>query len=342
MNKKDIKNYTLGELEEEMEGISEPRYRSKQIFYWLYKRGIDDFKEMQNLSRPLKDKLFRDYFISRLECAQHFKSNDKTEKFLFRLFDGRFVESVIIDAKDRMTECLSTQVGCKFSCKFCASGLKGFVRNLSASEIVDQILYLRPCLHYKITNFVFMGMGEPLDNFENLKKTLLIMNDPYALKIAARRITISSCGLVPGIKKLKDLGLQVDLSISLHAANDKVRDALMPINRSYPLAVLIKACEDYIKDTKRMITLEYVLIKDRNDSLEDALGLAAIAWRLKARVNLLAISRVTGFNFEPTPEKNVISFMQRLMREHVNVTLRRSKGKDIQAACGQLAGRTNN
>lgn len=338
MDKKDIKNFTLQELKAKMKKISEPAYRAEQIFFWLYKRGTTDFNDMNNIAAPLRGKLSTLYYIGIPEFVRHFVSADKTEKFLFKLSDGNFIETVLISAKERRTVCLSAQVGCKYGCRFCASGLKGFMCNLTTSEILTQILYLQYGLKHKITNFVFMGMGEPLDNYENVSKAITIMSDPKALDIAARRITVSTCGIIPGIEKFKQLKLHVNLSISLHAAHNKLRDELMPVNKKYPLEELIRACEDFIKTGARMITLEYVVIRDKNDSPEDVDGLVAIAKRLRAKVNLIPYSHICHFNLKPPTVNDVNIFMNRLKERGVNVTLRESKGKDIQAACGQLAG----
>jgi len=339
MGKRDIKNLTLEELEKAIVAMREPRYRANQIFSWLYRRGVCDFDEMDNISRTLRDKLAGSYCISSLEFSEHLKSTDGAEKFLFKLSDGNFIESVLLYTKNRKTICLSTQVGCKFACSFCASGFRGFIRNLTPAEITNQILFLQHNLGHKITNYVLMGMGEPLDNYENVSKAIEIMNDPEGMAIGARRITISTCGIIPGMKKLENLGLQVNLSVSLHATNNSLRDALMPINKRYPLEKLVKACEDFIDTTGRMITIEYILIKGKNDSLEDADKLAAIAKKLKAKVNLVPCSTIPNLNFQSTGRRNINMFMNRLINRGVNATLRESKGKDIQAACGQLAGR---
>jgi len=339
MAERDIKDLTLEELKKTVVQMREARYRANQIFSWLYRRGGRDFAEMDNLPVTLRDKFGENYYISALELAQHLKSIDGTEKFLFKLADGNFIESVLIYAKNRKTMCLSTQVGCKFACSFCASGFIGFIRNLTPGEITNQILFLQQNLKYKITNYVLMGMGEPLDNYENVSKAIMIMNDPEGMAIGARRITISTCGIIPGMKKLQDLGLQVNLSVSLHATNNNLRDALMPINKRYPLEKLIKACEEFINAKGRMITFEYILMKDRNDSPKDADKLAVIAKKLKAKVNLVPYSAIPSLNFQSTGKRNTNMFMSRLVNKGVNATLRESKGKDIMAACGQLAGR---
>lgn len=336
---RDIKSFAFEELRKEISSIKEPAYRASQIFSWIYKKGVKSFEEMDNIPRALKDKLSKDYYISSIELSEHLRSRDGTEKFLFKLEDSNFIESVIIYAKERETLCISTQVGCKFACKFCASGQMGFTRNLTAPEIINQILYILHDLKHKITNYVFMGMGEPLDNYENLIKVVMIMNDPEGMDIGARRITISTCGIVPGIEKLKEVRLQINLSVSLHAANDRIRGQIMPINKKYPLEKLIKACQDYIGKRKRKITLEYILIKDKNDSLTDADGLAKISRKLDAKVNLIPFSEIQGVDFKSPSKEDTDRFMDMLIDKKVNVTLRESKGKDIQAACGQLAGK---
>lgn len=338
--KKDIKELTFEELKAELAEMGEASYRAGQIFAWLYHRGAVSFSGFTNLPKKFRDELAAAYVISDLELYSVFRSQDRTRKFLFKLGDGNFIETVLIPAGARTTVCLSTQVGCKFSCPFCASGLKGFVRNLTSAEMVNQVLFLKHHEGEPVTNIVFMGMGEPLDNFENLAKAIRIMNSAEGLGIAARRMTVSTCGIVPGIRRFKSLGLQVNLSISLHAVTDEKRTALVPVNKKYPLETLIEACQDYMKGGGRKLTLEYVLIRGFNDSLADADGLARIARRLKAKVNLILYSRVQGLPYEVPAEDKIRLFVQRLEERNVPVTLRHSKGTDIQAACGQLAGRT--
>ncbi|MDP2911062.1 MAG: 23S rRNA (adenine(2503)-C(2))-methyltransferase RlmN [Candidatus Omnitrophota bacterium] len=338
MDKKDIKNFTLEELKGELKNISEPPYRAEQIFSWIYKKGIEDFNAMNNLSKPFRDKLSQSYHAGSIKLLKHLKSIDQTEKFLFQLNDGNLIESVLIYAWLRKTLCISTQAGCKFACLFCASGMNGFKRNLSVSEILSQILFIEHNLKHKITNFVFMGMGEPLDNYDNVSKAIKIMNSPKGMAIAARRITVSTSGIIPGIEKFKELGLQVNLSISLHAANNELRDKLMPVNIKYPLEKLLKACEDYMENGGRMLTLEYVLIKGTNDSQKDIDGLVKIAKRLKAKVNLIPYSALPNLNFQAPLKKDMEIFEDNLLKKGINVTVRDSKGKDIMAACGQLTG----
>jgi len=337
--KQDIRDLSFKELTEELKGLGEPSYRAGQVFDWLYKKGAGSFEAFTDLPKSLRLRLEERFSLESLELAERLIAADKTEKFLFRLADGNFIESVLIPADRRTTLCLSTQVGCKFGCAFCASGLGGFKRNLRPSEILGQVLFLRDKLSFHLTNFVFMGMGEPLDNCDNVVKAIQIMNDSRGLGIAARRITVSTVGIIPGIERLKTLGLQVNLSLSLHAVREELRSKLLPTSRKYPLPEILRACQDYVRETSRMMTLEYILLRGLNDSAEDASRLASIARRLKAKVNLIPCSPVAGQEFIPPPAETNKLFLRRLEEKGVNATLRRSKGADIQAACGQLAGK---
>jgi len=334
-----ITDLTLAELKIVIEGLGEPEFRAKQIFDWIYKKGAASFDRMTNLPPAFREKLAAVFSIERFELLDLRRSKDGTEKYLFRLWDGLGIETVVIPSRDRTTICLSTQAGCKFACAFCASGRMGFLRNLTAGEIVGQVLFLRDHLEVAPTNLVFMGMGEPLDNYDNVARSIMILNSPDGLGIAARRMTVSTAGVVPGIERFKELGLQVNLSISLHAVTDAKRGALMPINRKYPLEKLLAAAQDYIRGGGRKITLEYVLIKGVNDSPEDAAGLARIAARLRAKINLIVFSPIPGVKLEPPGPDRVQAFLRVLEEKKVPATLRQSKGREIQAACGQLAGR---
>ncbi len=334
-----IGDLSLEELVREIEALGAPPYRGRQIFNWVYQKGIASWEEATDLPLSLRRLLEERFILRPLELDTCYESRDGTQKYLFQLLDGRFIETVLIPSAERRTLCLSTQVGCKFGCVFCASGLPGFIRHLSAAEITGQILFLRHDLSFPLTNFVFMGMGEPLDNYDSLTRALTIMNSPEGMGIAARRITVSTCGLVPQIKKLKDMGWQINLSLSLHAASDELRRQLMPVAKKYPLEEVISACEEYGQATVRMTTLEYVLLARVNDAPRDAALLAKIARRLRAKINLIAYSPVAGLPYKtPSPEA-VANFRRWLEEKGAKVTVRRSKGLDIQAACGQLAGR---
>ncbi|MBN1871283.1 MAG: 23S rRNA (adenine(2503)-C(2))-methyltransferase RlmN [Candidatus Omnitrophica bacterium] len=339
MVKTDIKRLTLAELKESLRELGVKPYRAEQVFYWLYNRGVDTFASMKNIPGEIIEMWDEHFYIMGLKLSETQRSKDGTAKFLFELEDGNFIESVLIPHKTRETLCISTQVGCRFVCGFCASGRMGFERNLTTSEITGQVLYALRRSKAKVSNYVFMGMGEPLDNYDNLAKSILIMNESKGLAIGARRITISTCGIVPGIKKLRDFGLQVNLSISLHASTDRLRNELVTANKIYPLKGLIKACKEYAEATGRVITLEYVLIKGKNDSVEDTAGLSKIARDLRAKVNVIAYSDIGAAGYNTPSRREIAVFMNRLREKGVNVTLRRSAGADIQAACGQLAGR---
>ncbi|MGB7295833.1 MAG: 23S rRNA (adenine(2503)-C(2))-methyltransferase RlmN [Candidatus Aminicenantales bacterium] len=336
---KDIKDLTLAELGAELEKWGEPAYRAGQIFEWIYKKEARSFDAMTDLPKNLRQKLEDHFRLSALELAEGLRSADGTEKFLFRLADGVFVETVLIPAGTRRTLCLSTQVGCKFGCVFCASGREGFNRNLSPSEILGQILFLRDSPNVHLTNFVLMGMGEPLDNFENVVRAVRIMNAGEGLDIGARRLTISTVGIVPAIKELGSLGLQVNLSLSLHATTEALRSRLLPVNKTYSLAEVIRASADYAKKTGRMITVEYILISRLNDTAADAGRLAAIAKRLRAKINLIPYSSGCGPEWAASSRDRTDAFLRVLQEKGANATVRFSKGADIRAACGQLAGK---
>lgn len=335
----DIRDRSFEELKAELEGWGEPAYRAEQIFDWVYKRGADSFAAMTDLPKSLRKRLEETYKLQRFELVEKLQSEDGTEKFLFQLADGRSIETVLIPSGGRRTLCLSTQVGCKFACVFCASGAGGFERNLLPSEMLGQVLFLRDRLDVRLTNFVFMGMGEPLDNLDNLVRAVRVMNAREGMNIAARRITISTVGIAPAINKLENLGLQVVLSLSLHATTDELRSSLLPANRKFPLSEVIKASAHYAKATGRMITIEYILISGLNDLAADARRLASIARKLRAKVNLIPYSRGCGPAFAPSSGPRQQAFIQALANLGVEATIRRSKGADIRAACGQLAGK---
>jgi 23S rRNA (adenine2503-C2)-methyltransferase len=338
IKKGDIKDRSLEDLQGALPCMGGEAYRAKQIFSWLYKKGVVSFSEMANLPDPLIKRLEDSYGINKLYMSKRLVSRDKTEKFLFKLSDGKHIETVLIYAKDRETLCVSSQVGCKFACSFCASGRMGFQRDLMPSEIIGQAEYATRDLGRNITNYVFMGMGEPLDNYENVAKAIGIMTGKEGLGISARRVTLSTCGIVPGIERLAASDMSINLSISLHAADNKLRDRLVPVNKRYPLEELIKSCESYLKKKGRTITLEYVMIKGMNISAGDADRLAKIALKLRAKVNLIKYSGISGSDHEAPGGEEAVLFVERLKKKKINVTLRRSRGQDIQAACGQLAG----
>jgi 23S rRNA (adenine2503-C2)-methyltransferase len=372
----DIKSQTREELAARFAEWKLPAYRLDQLLHWLYVRRVIDWEAMTNLPRELRDKLREHFALETVELVNKQGSRDTTQKFLWRLADHSLIESVLIpanpalygEASDRHTLCVSTQVGCAYGCKFCASGLEGWKRNLQPHEIIEQVLaierdaareYARPTESRQagmggglvgrvssraderlINNLVIMGMGEPLANYENLIKALTILNAPWGGGIGARKITISTSGLVPQIRKLADEPLQFRLAISLHGATDDVRGKIMPVNKKYPLKDLTAACDYYQKKKGRMITFEYILIAGINDSLDQVEPLAKLAGKLHAKVNLITYNKVEGLPWERPSEPVQEQFLKALEARKVTATLRREKGHDIDAACGQLRLKT--
>ncbi|MCM8796280.1 MAG: 23S rRNA (adenine(2503)-C(2))-methyltransferase RlmN [Candidatus Omnitrophica bacterium] len=334
----DIRELTLEELEKIMMRIGLPDFHARQIYAWIYQKGVSGFSQMTDLPLVLRRKLSEEFFFNQAKVIRTASSCDGTEKLLLRLEDNYVIEVVIIPASRRITGCVSTQVGCKFACSFCASGIQGFKRNLSCAEIVDEVLRIKGYLkNANLTHIVFMGTGEPLDNYDNLFKAVRIINSPAGLHIGTRRITISTAGFVPGIRKMAKEGMQVELSISLHAATDTLRSKLMPINKRYPLAELISVCKDYIRQTRRQITFEYILIAGVNSTLQEADNLARMLSGLRlCKVNLIPANAVRELGVYPPDKIEILSFRQALLRQGIHVTLRKSRGQDIEAACGQL------
>lgn len=334
----DIKNLTLKELEQTLKDWQQPAFHARQVFTWLYKKGVFDFERMSDLPEALRRQLKENFYIRSFKSAKEFRSGDGTRKFLLELKDGNAIEAVIIPAEKRVTGCLSTQAGCKFSCSFCASGASGFKRNLTCGEIIEQALFLKASSQDKrLTHLVFMGIGEPLDNYDNLLKAIRIINSSEGLQIGARHITVSTCGLIPGIKKLAKEGLQIELSISLHAAEDKLRSRLLPVNKKYPLKELIPACRAYIKKTGRQITFEYILISGLNSGLQNAQNLSILLQGLKlAKLNLIPSNCIKEAKAAPPSKEEILAFKSALLAQGITATIRRPRGEDIQAACGQL------
>jgi 23S rRNA (adenine2503-C2)-methyltransferase len=367
----DIKSQTKEELEAQFKAWGEPAYRVAQVLDWLYARRVTSWEAMTNLPKALREKLRGEYLLQILELARKQGSRDTTQKFLWRLADHSLIESVLIPAtpalygevSDRHTLCVSTQVGCAYGCKFCASGLDGWKRNLGVEEIVEQVLAVerwnlqnpvpetrnadtKPTSSAPISNprfidnLVIMGMGEPLANYDNLLKALKILNAPWGGGIGARKITISTSGLAPQIRKLADEPLQFRLALSLHGATDETRNKIMPVNRKYPLKELTAACDYYQKKKGRMITFEYILIASVNDGLSQIAPLAKLARTLNAKVNLIPYNKVEDLPWERPTEAVQEAFLAALEKQKVTATLRREKGHDIDAACGQLRLKT--
>lgn len=343
-----IHSLTLAQLQDQLVSMGHPAYRAAQVLEWVYVKRVEGFEHMSNLPAALRSRLAEEFAFHVLAPVRVLGSADTTRKYLFRLEDGALIESVLIPASpalygepsDRRTLCVSTQVGCAYGCKFCASGLDGWSRNLSAGEIVGQILRVEALSGERVSNLVFMGMGEPLANFANLQQALEILNGSWGVAIGARRITISTSGLAPQIRRLADTPLQVRLAISLHGATNEVRQQIMPVNRKYPLEELLEACAYHASRKKQRITFEYILIEGINDRREDAIALVEVANRIKAKVNCIPYNTVEGLSWKRPSEERLDAFMAVLERYNVPATIRREKGHDIAAACGQLRRQT--
>jgi len=333
-----------GLLPEELQilckATGQPAFRGKQLWQWVQVQGATRWDQMGNLPRALKDKLAETHTPQPAKILKESGELGGTRKWLVGLDDGESVETVLIPARDRNTVCVSTQVGCKMGCAFCASAKCGYARNLSAGEIVAQVQLVAAALGKRPDNVVYMGMGEPFDNYDEVLKSVRLLNHPDGLNVGARRITISTSGVIPGIRRLASEGLQVELSVSLHAANSELRRKLMPIENKYPLDELLKECAAYTATTKRHITFEYTLVKGLNDSPQDAAELAARLRRFPCRVNLIPLSPVEEFQGEAPPRATMEAFLRVLERNGLEGTLRESKGKGLDAACGQLRRRT--
>lgn len=333
---KNIKDYDLEKLKEELVNIGEKPFRAEQIFKWLYQEKVKSFDDMTNLSLELREKLKQNYTICNFNILNKQESKDGTIKYLFDVLDGNAIETVLMSYHHGYSICVSTQIGCKMGCKFCASTGINFIRNLSSGEIVEQLIAVEQDTGVKISNVVFMGIGEPLDNYDNVVNSIRIINNPKGINIGARHISVSTSGLVPKIYKLAEENIQCTLSISLHATNNKKRSSMMPVNDSYPIEELIKACKDYIEKTNRRISFEYALAKDNNDNLEDAKELVKLLKGMICHVNLIPINKIENGKFDKSSNENIIKFRDYLNDHGIVATIRRELGSDIDAACGQL------
>lgn len=329
----DLKDLTLADLETFMQRLGQPGYRAGQLMKWIYRKKVREFSLMTDLPKALQQRLDREACISELKPMLIQESRDGTIKYLFQLDDGSPVESVFIPEERRRTVCLSAQVGCPLGCKFCLTGKMGYKRNLATSEMVNQLLALQD--HGPITNVVFMGMGEPLLNFNNVMKAIAIFTSPFGLGLAARRITISTVG-IPAKIALLAAKAKVNLAVSLHATRDEVRRMLMPVSAKYSLGAVLKACRDYPVPERRRITFEYLLIDGINDTEEDANRLVRLLKGIKCKVNLILYNEFPGSPFKRPTEEAVAKFQEILVRNHLTALIRTSRGSDILAACGQL------
>jgi 23S rRNA (adenine2503-C2)-methyltransferase len=353
-----ITDITCTQIDAFVSSLGEPLYRAGQIRKWVYQGLVDSFDEMTNLPAELRQKLIKETKLRSLEMVRQTTGSDGTLKALLKCSDGKTIETALMyyggeDNKERRTVCVSTQAGCGIGCPFCATGQQGFERNLTPGEIIGQVLYFASSLRDRpqysgadsqsgpgrISNVVFMGMGEPLANYDNLWQAIETLNSPDCFKLGARNMTISTSGLVPQIKRLAQEKLQVGLAVSLHAADNDLRNQLVPLNRKYPLEQLIPACREYSRLTGRRVSFEYALFRGINSSVAHAQALAALIHGLNAHVNLIPANNTGNAVYGPPPKRVVLAFEHELSRTHINVTLREPRGQDIEAGCGQLRGR---
>ena len=333
---KNIKDYNLDSLKEEFINMGEKPFRAEQVFKWLYEEKVKEFDEMTNLSLALREKLKENYTMCNFNILKKQESSDGTKKYLFDLLDGNAIETVLMSYHHGYSLCVSSQVGCKMGCKFCASTGIQFARNLTSGEIVEQILAVEQDNNIRISNIVFMGIGEPLDNYDNVVNAIRIINNQKGINIGARHISISTSGLVPKIYKLAEENIQCTLSISLHATTNEKRSSMMPVNKLYPIEELLKACKDYINKTNRRISFEYALAKDNNDNLEDAKRLVHLLKGMICHVNLIPINKIENGAYTKSSNENIMKFRDYLNDHGIVATIRRELGSDIDAACGQL------
>ena len=335
-NKKALKNFTEAEMKEFMKEIGEKAFRGTQVYSWIYK-GVKTFDDMKNIPKSLREKLEEVSYIGNIDIELKLESKDgKTKKYLFLLNDGNIIETVMMDYDSRVTVCVSNQVGCRMGCRFCASTMDGLVRNLEPWEILDQIMKIQEDTGKRVSNLVLMGSGEPLDNYDNTKQFLKIVNDENGLNIGYRHITLSTCGIVPKIYELADLEIPINLAISLHSPYDEKRKEIMPVANKYSIKEILDACRYYIKKTNRRVTFEYSLIKGVNDGKKEAEALASLLKGMLCHVNLIPINEVDERDFKKPDKAFIYKFRDYLEERNIPATVRISMGSDISGACGQL------
>ncbi len=334
---KDIMSYPYDKLQEEIKNIGEKPFRAKQIYEWIHAKNVKDFEGMTNISKDLREKLKQNYEFGQVELIERQISKlDGTNKFLFRFYDGCLVESVFMAYHHGNSVCISTQVGCRMGCKFCASTIGGLERNLTAAEMLMQIYEIQRLTGERVSNIVVMGMGEPLDNYENLVDFIRIISSEQGLNISQRNITVSTCGLVPEIRRLADERFQITLALSLHGSSQEKRRALMPVANKYKLEEVLDACDSYFESTGRRLTFEYSLVQGVNDGITDAEELVKLLIGKNCHLNLIPVNPVKECGFEKPSKKNALAFKNKLEKNGINVTIRREMGSDIDGACGQL------
>ena len=337
MDKTDIKSMDLLELVSDFENSGLKKFQAKQVYDWLHRKLITDFNEMTNISINHRDLIKSKYELTVLEPVKVLKSQiDGTMKFLFRLSDGNIIESVLMKYKHGNSVCISTQAGCRMGCRFCASTLDGLERNLTPGEMLEEVYRVQSISGEKVSNIVLMGSGEPLDNYDNVVKFLKMISDADGQNISQRNITLSTCGIVPNIKKLADLKLQITLAISLHASDDETRKELMPVANKYSIEEILESCRYYFNNTGRRISFEYSLVAGVNDTKEEAIKLSKLLNGMNCHVNLIPVNPIKERNYRQSIKKDVENFKNYLEKNGINVTIRREMGRDIQGACGQL------
>ena len=336
INMKNIKDYNLEELKQELVQMGEKPFRAEQIFKWIHEENVTSFDDMTNISLELREKLKQNFTMCIFKIIKKQVASDGTIKYLFDVLDGNAIETVLMKYHHGYSICVSCQIGCKMGCKFCASTGIAFVRSLTSGEIVEQLLAVERDQNIKISNVVFMGIGEPLDNYENVVNAIRIINNQKGINIGARHISVSTSGLVPKIYQLAEENIQCTLSISLHATTDEQRSKMMPVNNLYNIEELLKACKDYITKTNRRISFEYALAKENNDNLEDAKRLVKLLKGMNCHVNLIPINKIENGTFTKSTNENILKFRDYLNDHGIVATVRRELGSDIDAACGQL------
>ena len=340
MDKTDIKSLTLEELTQEIKGLGEPAFRAKQLYEWMHVRMAGDYDDMSNIPKALKEKCREHFEYTSLKQVRMQESAlDGTRKFLFGLADGNVIESVWMEYRFGVSVCISSQVGCRMGCRFCASTLDGLERNLRPSEMLDQIYAMSRILGKKVSRVVVMGSGEPMDNYDNLLRFVQLLTDENGLNMGQRNLTVSTCGIVPRIRQLAEQHLQINLALSLHASNDAKRKQLMPIANEYSLTEVMDACRYYFDQTGRQLTFEYALVGGVNDTEEDAAELIRLLKDLNCIVNLIPVNPIKERNYTETGHSQVVAFKNKLEKSRINVTIRREMGRDIDGACGQLRRR---
>lgn len=337
MEKKEIKSLYLEELEEELGQLGEKSFRAKQIYQWVHQKLAADFEDMSNLSKALREKLRQQYTLTALNPVEvKISKIDGTRKYLFRLSDGNVIESVWMQYHHGNSVCISSQVGCRMGCRFCASTLDGLERNLTAGEMLDQIYRIQADTGERVSNIVIMGSGEPMDNYDNVVRFIRLISHDQGLNISQRNITVSTCGIVPGIRRLAKEGLSVTLALSLHAPNDEVRKTLMPIANKYRIQEILDACQEYFEETGRRLTFEYSLVSGVNDNLEEARALASLLKGMHGHVNLIPVNPIQERDYVQSDRRAIEAFQHYLESQKIAVTVRREMGRDINGACGQL------